>query len=139
LQRAFSTFPGGRPGIGLLILRVSLGSTAIVQAALCFFGQGPDSWWAKIVGALSVAIGVSLLLGIFTPIGSGLIALSSLGISLSWLPATCPGAFHFNLSAFYIIVIAAAIIFLGPGAFSLDSRLFGRREIQFPPRQSIQK
>ena len=139
MQRSFSTFPGGRPGIGLLLLRVSLGSTAIVQAALCFFGQGPDSWGAKIVGALSVAIGASLLLGIFTPIGSGLIALDSVGIALSWLPSTCAGPFHFNLSAFYIIVMAAAIIFLGPGAFSLDSRLFGRREIQIPPRHSIQR
>jgi uncharacterized membrane protein YphA (DoxX/SURF4 family) len=139
LQRSFSTFPGGRPGIGLLLLRVSLGSTAIVQATLCFFGQGPDSWGAKIVGALSVAIGASLLLGIFTPIGSGLIVLGSVGIALSWLPSTCLGSFHFNLSTFYIIVMAAAIIFLGPGAFSLDSRLFGRREIQIPPRHSIRR
>ena len=139
MQRSFSTFPGGRPGIGLLLLRASLGSTAIVQAALCFFGQGLDSWGAKIVGALSVAIGASLLLGIFTPIGSGLIALGSVGIALSWLPSTCPGAFHINLSTFYIVVMAAAIIFLGPGAFSLDSRLFGRREIQIPPRHSIQR
>jgi uncharacterized membrane protein YphA (DoxX/SURF4 family) len=139
LQRYFSTFPGGRPGIGLLLLRASLGSTAIVQAALCFFSQGPDSWVAKIVSALSVAIGASLLLGIFTPIGSGLIALGSVGIALSWLPSPCPGAFHFNLSTIYIIVMAAAIIFLGPGAFSLDSRLFGRREIQIPPRHSIQR
>lgn len=139
MQRSFSTFPGGRPGIGLLLLRASLGSTAIVQAALCFFGQGPDSWGAKIVSALSVAIGASLLLGIFTPIGSGLIALGGVGIALSWLPSTCPCAFHFNLSTIYIIVMAAAIIFLGPGAFSLDSRLFGRREIQIPPRHSIQR
>jgi hypothetical protein len=139
LQRSFTIFPGGRPGIGLLLLRASLGGTAIVQAALCFFGQGPDSWGDGIVTALSAAIGASLLLGIFTPIGSGLIALGSVGMALSWLPPPCPGPFHFNLSAFYIVVMAAAIIFLGPGAFSLDSRLFGRREVQIPPRHSIQR
>jgi hypothetical protein len=26
-----------------------------------------------------------------------------------------------------------AVVFLGPGAFSLDARLFGRREIIIPP------
>lgn len=138
MQRSFSTFPGGRPGIGLLLLRASLGSTAIVQAALCFFDQAPDSWGARIVSALSVVIGATLLIGIFTPIGSGLIALGSVGIALSWLPSPCPGSIHFNLTTIYIIIMATAIIFLGPGAFSLDSRLFGRREIQIPPRHSIQ-
>ena len=138
MQRSFTIFPGGRPGIGLLLLRASLGGTAIVQAALCFFGQGLDSWGAKIVGALSVAIGVSLLLGIFTPIGSGLIALRSLGAAIPGLSFLCMGAFRVDLSTIYVIVMAAAIIFLGPGAFSFDSWWFGRREILIPPRHSIQ-
>lgn len=32
----------------------------------------------------------------------------------------------------FAIMIAAALACLGPGAFSLDSRLFGRREIVIP-------
>jgi len=32
----------------------------------------------------------------------------------------------------FAIMIAAAVACLGPGAFSLDSRLFGRREIVIP-------
>jgi len=28
--------------------------------------------------------------------------------------------------------MAAAVVLLGPGALSLDARLFGRREITFP-------
>lgn len=31
-----------------------------------------------------------------------------------------------------VIILAAAIALLGPGAFSLDARLFGRREIVIP-------
>jgi uncharacterized membrane protein YphA (DoxX/SURF4 family) len=32
-----------------------------------------------------------------------------------------------------LIVMAIVIAVLGPGAFSLDSRMFGRREIVIPP------
>jgi len=31
-----------------------------------------------------------------------------------------------------LAVISAALVLLGPGAFSLDARLFGRREIIIP-------
>lgn len=41
------------------------------------------------------------------------------------------------LSEIYAIVLAAAIILLGPGAFSLDARFFGRREIIIPKKSSV--
>jgi hypothetical protein len=34
-----------------------------------------------------------------------------------------------------VIAITTAIAFLGPGAFSLDARLFGRRVIFIPQQQ----
>jgi len=37
-----------------------------------------------------------------------------------------------TLAAFTLAAISAALILLGPGAFSLDGRLFGRREIIIP-------
>jgi uncharacterized membrane protein YphA (DoxX/SURF4 family) len=37
-----------------------------------------------------------------------------------------------TLAAFNMAAISAALILLGPGAFSLDARLFGRREIIIP-------
>ena len=36
------------------------------------------------------------------------------------------------LTAFNLAAISAALALLGPGAFSLDARLFGRREIIIP-------
>jgi hypothetical protein len=36
------------------------------------------------------------------------------------------------LIAFNLAAISAAVVLLGPGAFSLDARLFGRREIVIP-------
>jgi uncharacterized membrane protein YphA (DoxX/SURF4 family) len=37
-----------------------------------------------------------------------------------------------TLAAFNLAAISAALVLLGPGAFSLDARLFGRREIIIP-------
>jgi hypothetical protein len=36
------------------------------------------------------------------------------------------------LAAFNLAAISAALVLVGPGAFSLDARLFGRREIIIP-------
>ncbi len=36
------------------------------------------------------------------------------------------------LAAFNLAAMSAALVLLGPGAFSLDARLFGRREIIIP-------
>jgi hypothetical protein len=36
------------------------------------------------------------------------------------------------LAAFTLAAISAALVLLGPGAFSLDARLFGRRKIIIP-------
>jgi hypothetical protein len=36
-----------------------------------------------------------------------------------------------------IIVLAAAIAFLGPGALSVDARMFGRREIRIPSGSAL--
>jgi hypothetical protein len=36
------------------------------------------------------------------------------------------------LAAFNLAAISAALVLLGPGAFSIDARLFGRREIIIP-------
>jgi hypothetical protein len=36
------------------------------------------------------------------------------------------------LTAFHLAATSAALVLLGPGAFSLDARLFGRREIIIP-------
>jgi hypothetical protein len=40
------------------------------------------------------------------------------------------------LTAFNLAAISAALVLLGPVAFSLDARLFGRREIVIPEGRS---
>jgi uncharacterized membrane protein YphA (DoxX/SURF4 family) len=88
---------------------------------------------ARGLGLLLAADGLCLLIGFFTPISSLVGALTTLGIALSWLPLCTGGVFHSELSAVEMIAICAATGFLGPGAFSLDARLFGWKEITIPP------
>jgi hypothetical protein len=133
LQRLYSTFPGGRPGIGLLLLRAAVGLTAFAEGV--FYLSGPSNAAAAkwLLGLVLVASGVALAAGFLTPIVGFFVLLCFLGIALSWFPEPSAGLHDARLVAFGVMVIAAALALLGPGAFSLDGRLFGRREIVIPP------
>lgn len=85
------------------------------------------------LGLLAFGSGAALLIGILTPYASAIVGLGSAGFTVSWIPTPIPNLFDAKLTAALVLVMAVAIIFLGPGAFSLDSRWFGRREIFIPP------
>jgi hypothetical protein len=44
-----------------------------------------------------------------------------------------------HLPNVFLLITTAAILFLGPGAFSLDARMFGRREMVIPLAHRSQK
>jgi hypothetical protein len=130
LQRAFSTFPDGLPGAGLLLLRAALGVVLLVQAAVCIVDWHVLGFLTLSVGLLTVATGALLLIGYLTPFASVLAGLFCVGCAFSWPPNL--ELFAAKLTAALATVIAVALVCLGPGAFSLDARLFGRREIIIP-------
>lgn len=90
-------------------------------------------------GALAVASGFCLLSGFLTPISSVLVVLGGLGFALSSFALPALDLFDSNLVIVNVIVICMAIAFLGPGAFSLDARMFGRREISIPQASRLTK
>jgi uncharacterized membrane protein YphA (DoxX/SURF4 family) len=132
MQRLFSSFPRGWPGMGLLLLRAAVGLALGVQGQACLAGGEPWSG-AWIVGLLVIAAGASLLIGFLTPVAGALAGLLSVGLAFSWLPPPLPGVFGGPPATLYVIIMTAAVLLIGPGAFSLDARLFGRREVVIPP------
>lgn len=133
MQRLFSSFPAGAPGVGLLLLRVAVGAALAIQGGACLASRDQKAWiW--LAGLLVLAAGASLLIGFLTPIAGVLAVLDGVSLALSWLPPPMSDDFGGAPAAVFFAVMAAAIALLGPGAFSLDARLFGRREVVIPPR-----
>ena len=116
-----------------MLLRVVLGGTAATSGALYLSGvieRTPAVW---VAGVLLLAAGVALLIGFLTPFASSLVGICVVGILFSWFPAPPLALLGARLVALVIVITAVGIALLGPGAFSLDSYLFGRREIVIPP------
>jgi putative oxidoreductase len=122
LQRLFSTFPDGRPGFGLLLLRLCL------CIALVYFGiaglSGKSSEPITLAQDLIAgAGGIFLLAGLWTPVMGGLVALDEVWIALSlYSPPREDTWIHV-----FLAVLAVSVAMLGPGAWSIDARLFGRK------------
>ncbi|OLB25708.1 MAG: hypothetical protein DMG41_04475 [Acidobacteria bacterium] len=115
-----------------MLLRVAVGLTATTDGVLYLLGSSNAFSSTWFLGTTLVASGVALASGFLTPIAGLLVGLCCLGIALSWFPA--PSRMDdAKLVAFGMVITAAAMALLGPGAFSLDGRLFGRREIVIPP------
>lgn len=113
-------------------MRVVVGATASAQGIL-YMSHSGNRTFAELFTSLTLAgCGTCLLVGFLTPVVSISVAVVSLGSTLSWLPMLAGDLFDGKLGSFEMIVMAAAIAALGPGAFSLDARLFGRREIVIP-------
>lgn len=126
MHRLFNKFPSGLPGVGLLLLRIAIGARLLIHTLAWMAearGSHSESWALALLALLA---GICLLLGFATPLAGAASALAGLAAHLS----------HFSIDpslvslfGFDAIVMAAAIVLLGPGAFSVDSHLFGRRRI----------
>jgi uncharacterized membrane protein YphA (DoxX/SURF4 family) len=80
-------------------------------------------------GLLGTVLGAALVVGFLTPVAGVAAGLFTAVIALAELT---PRPSDENLLPLFVVMVSVAITFLGPGAFSLDSYLFGRREIVIP-------
>jgi uncharacterized membrane protein YphA (DoxX/SURF4 family) len=131
LQKLFAAFPAGWPGIGLICLRVAVAIALLTHGvAVVSAPVAPAAFRVWAIESFAVLIGVSLLIGFLTPIAGAAAAIGYLYLGASRLLLT--GANSHGSTAWCLAVISIALVLLGPGAFSLDARLFGRREIIIP-------
>jgi hypothetical protein len=69
---------------------------------------------------------------LLTPLAAVLVGSCASGLGLSWISAP-PTVFDDQPATVLVVIVAAAIALLGPGAYSLDAYLYGRREIFIAP------
>jgi hypothetical protein len=117
LQRLFSTFANGWPGKGLLLQR--LVTAAALQYCAATHLKESSEPALVIPQLLAAGAGILLLLGLWTPV---------IGVTISvlevWIVFLHPG----NLMVpILLATFGSTLAIIGPGAWSIDARLLGRK------------
>ena len=119
MQRLFSTFADGWPGAGLLLLRVLAGTGLLYCGIL---SARPEFDIAHVAPpVVAAAFGALLVVGLFTPF-AGIVAAA---VEV-WIAFSHPG---FGWPQIGLAVLSLCLALIGPGAWSIDARLFGRKQI----------
>lgn len=106
-------FPQGWPGVGLLLMRLSVAMSLVLEG-FCR-RQGLPGW----IQFCAILLSITLFVGYLTPLAA------AIGL-------VCHGLIWFRLganeaAAAIIVLDTVALACLGPGAYSVDAYRFGRR------------
>jgi putative oxidoreductase len=106
-------------------MRLSAGMAMIVQGVLALLAGPPLG--PVLFQMLSIGLGLLLLAGLWTPVAGALVAAVALWNTFSsvhpWL-------------WIMLATLGAALSLIGPGAWSIDARLFGWRRLEIRDRKS---
>jgi putative oxidoreductase len=118
LQRLFSTFANSWPGVGLLIQRLFTGIALLHNGIAQLETPTAGLMIPEMSGAI---LRLFLLAGLWTPLAGALVAAVEFWIDVAgganiWMSLT-------------LAVFGGTLAMIGPGAWSIDARLFGRKYI----------
>jgi uncharacterized membrane protein YphA (DoxX/SURF4 family) len=119
VQRLFSTFADGPPGAALLIQRL------LVGAAVLYCAAATPSFTVTAPQAIAALAGLLLIAGLWTPVAGVVVACAE-----AWVALRSPA--HPGVPA-ALAVLAVTLALIGPGAWSADARLYGRKHFVPPP------
>lgn len=108
-------YPAGLAGAGLLLLRLAVAGSLVAM-------NPPSATAADTSQVIAVVVALALCVGVRVRVAAVLSLVWGAGeliAGTTWLPL-----------AVLHIAIAMALSFTGPGAYSLDARLFGRRRVK---------
>lgn len=124
-----NNFPEGAPGVGLLLARLAVGFVFLLQGRWYLMNADFASWT---VGLAALALGGFLAIGLLTRVAAIFSIAGGLLVLFSVLP-DCPSSLsHSNYAVILAATMLVDVLLAGPGAYSIDARLFGRREIIIP-------
>jgi putative oxidoreductase len=119
VQRLFTTFACGWPGLGLLVQRLVTG-IALLHNGMVLLKETPTA--ASIAPqATGAVLAIFIMIGLWTPLAGVLIVVAE-----AWTILVHPSDLE---TATLLATLGATLAMIGPGAFSIDARLFGRKYI----------
>ena len=107
-------------------MRLVVGIAVVVRRIIELQSAPPNS--LAVIHVLAIAAGILLLAGLWTPIAGVLLALIEI-----WRVFTHP---HDPWSHILLGTLGVALAMLGPGAWSVDARLFGWKRIDIRDRKN---
>lgn len=124
MQRLFSNFADGWAGKALLMQRVMV-TVILVYCLVITLGKTPR-FPGILPNLVAASAGLFLLIGLWTPIAGAMVAFVEL-----WIVFSRIGDPRLPV---ILAILGGTLAMIGPGAWSVDACLFGRKQIEIPDR-----
>ena len=132
LRFFYPTFPGGGPGVGLVLLRLVVSLHLLLEGVCAITSPGQPALSLYSLGLCKIILGTVILIGFLTPFAASATAIVYAANCVSVLSSAHGFQNANSMDAYDLMAESLALVLVGPGSLSLDSFLFGRREIIIP-------